>query len=184
MQSRRKRRVRLDLDVRRACSEVAPSSILPAMKLLSVALVLAAACGSKSPPATTPTPTPGGASATAVLPDLPFEELDHDQRVEFMKQKVLPTMKPLFQNHDPEDFAGFGCETCHGAGAKDGEYEMPNPKLPKLNLANLGKFKKADVEWMKNEILPTMARLLGEPVASEANPKGFHCLECHTEGGE
>ena len=39
------------------------------------------------------------------LPDLPFDKLEHDQRIEFMKQKVMPVMKPIFQNHDAKDFA-------------------------------------------------------------------------------
>jgi len=154
------------------------------MKLVLVAALFAAACGSKPPTTTTTPPAAGSAiddKAAVVLPDLPFDDLDHDQRVEFMKQKVVPTMKPLFQNHDPEGFAGFGCPTCHGESAKQGQYVMPNPKLPKLDMSHLDKFKKEDVEWMKTQILPTMAGLIGEPVQSPDNPKGFHCFECHTQ---
>jgi hypothetical protein len=35
---------------------------------------------------------------------------------------------------------------------------------------------------MKNEVWPTMGNLLQEKLYSEENPKGFSCLNCHTEG--
>ncbi len=148
--------------------------------VLFASLILAA-CGSKS---TTTTTTPsGGGSGEAVakpLPDVPFESLDHDQRIQFMKEVVVPTMAPLFKNHDATKYAEFGCVTCHGEGAKEGKFDMPNEKLPKLFGPSMPKFKKEDVEWMGKEIKPTMAKLLREPEYSEENPKGFGCLECHS----
>jgi cytochrome c553 len=152
------------------------------MKLLIASLAFAAAaCGSK--PAATTTPT-GEPAAAVALPDLPFEKLDHDQRIEFMKQKVVPQMKTIFQNHDAKDFAGFGCATCHGEQAKEGHFDMPNPKLPKLNFNDMSKFKKEDIEWMKNEVMPTMGKILNLPLHSQENPKGFGCLNCHTLEGQ
>jgi hypothetical protein len=101
-----------------------------------------------------------------------------------MKQKVVPAMKPLFVNRDPKDFARneFGCQTCHGEQAKGGHFDMPNPKLPKLN--DLSKFKKEDLEWMEKEIAPTMAKILNQPLASKDNPTGFGYLTCHTVDGQ
>jgi len=151
------------------------------MKLLVVvAAVLAAACGSKSPATTT---TPSGDSAVVALPDVPFEKLEHEQKIAFMKQKVMPVMKPLFQAHDAKDFAEFGCQTCHGEQAKDGHFDMPNPKLPKLNFNDMSKFKKEDLEWMHNDIEPAMGKVLNLPLYSKENPKGFGCLACHTMEG-
>ncbi|MFT2139538.1 hypothetical protein, partial [Bacillus cereus] len=72
----------------------------------------------------------GGGGATAVLPDVPFEQLDHDQRIQFMKQVVVPTMKPLFQEHKPGQFAKFGCKTCHGDAADRGEFLLPSDMIP------------------------------------------------------
>ena len=118
------------------------------------------------------------------LPDVPFDQLDHDQRIEFMKQKVVPEMKRIFQSHDASDFAGFGCVTCHGDQAKEGHFDMPNPKLPKLNFGDMSKFKKEDVEWMEKEVKPAMARILGVPEYSKDNPKGFGCPACHTLEGQ
>jgi len=153
------------------------------MRLLVAVVLVASACGSKSPSSST---MPGGEgdSAAVALPDVPFEQLDQDQRAEFMKQKVVPVMKPLFQSHDAKDFAEFGCQTCHGAQAKDGHFDMPNPKLPKLNFNDLSKFKKEDLEWMHNDIEPTMGKILNKPLYSKENPKGFGCLACHTAEGQ
>ena len=154
-----------------------------------IAALLVAACGSKSSSSAT---TPGhdhdhmagsGSSAWtpgSPLPDVPFDSLDHEQRIQFMKEKVVPTMEPLFKNHDAKKFAEFGCKTCHGEGADAGKFDMPNEKLPKLFGPSMDKFKKEDVEWMGKEIKPTMAALLQQPEMSKENPKGFGCLECHT----
>lgn len=145
---------------------------LAAMRHLVLILCLAA-CGSKSTPATSPQTT-----ATA-LPDVPFDELDHDQRAEFMKQKVMPAMESIFKNHDGEEFAEFGCKTCHGKQAEQGHFDMPSPDLPKLNQNDMSKFKPEDIEWMSKEVKPAMAKLLGRPEYSEENPKGFGCAGCH-----
>ena len=166
------------------------------MKLLVAAVLVLAACGGSNPQSTTtptPTPTPsppqegagsGSAAATVALPDVPFADLDQDQRKAFMKQKVMPVMKPIFQNHDAKDFAKFGCSTCHGEQAKQGHFDMPNPKLPKLDFNDLSEFKKADLEWMGKEVMPTMGKILNLPLYSKDNPKGFGCLNCHTLKGK
>ena len=152
------------------------------MKLLVGLILVLAACGSKAPATTGPgAAAAGGGDANVVLPDVPFDKLEHDQRIVFMKRKVMPAMKPIFQNHDPKDFEKFGCQTCHGAQAKEGHFDMPNPDLPKLNFADMSKFKKEDIEWMKNEVMPTMGKILQLPLYSEENPKGFGCLHCHTQ---
>lgn len=147
------------------------------MKLLAVLfLLVAAACG----------PKPGGSTpgATGVLPDVPFDQLDHDQRIAFMKEKVVPTMAPLFQKHDPDKYKGFDCRSCHGKAADKGEFHMPNDALPKLNFADMSKYKPADIEWMKVDIKPAMARLLRDAEFSPDNPQGFGCLHCHIAEGK
>lgn len=152
------------------------------MKSLLLASLFLAACGSKSP-STNTTPTGGGSAAEAPkgpLPDVPFDSLDHEQRIQFMKEKVMPTMAPLFKAHNAERYAEFGCETCHGAGVKEGKFDMPNDKLPKLFGPSMSTYKKEDLEWMGKEIKPTMAKLLQQPEYTEQNPKGLGCLECHT----
>src|SRR6476661_1853560 len=108
----------------------------------SLLVVLLISCGGKPPP------TAQTSSARAVLPDVPFDKLDVDQKKQFMGEKVMPAMKPIFQHHDPHDFAKFQCETCHGKGAPHDRFDMPHPDLPKLDFANMSKWKSEDLEWM------------------------------------
>jgi hypothetical protein len=136
---------------------------------MRVWLLVLVACGN----ATTPQPKPPVERARAVLPDVPFDQLDLDQRAEFMKQKVIPAMAPVFASHTQ-----LSCETCHGKPV-DGHYRMPNPALPKLG-SDLSKWKREDVEWMARDVKPAMARLLGRPEFSPTVPNGFGCSVCHT----
>ena len=117
--------------------------------------------------------------ARAVLPDVPFALLDHEQRVQFMKERVVPVMKPLFQQHDAHEFADFGCKTCH---SEDGRFDMPNSELPVLDFSDMAKHEARDVEWMKTIIQPAMAGLLHVPLRSEDRPDGFGCARCHPIG--
>ena len=130
-----------------------------------------AACPSPSP---TTIPQPPVEPAHDALPDVPFDKLDLGQRADFMKQKVIPAMAPLFAKHGTQ----LMCETCHGKPGQDGHYKMPNPKLPKLG-DDLSAFKPEDVQWMATEIKPTMAKLLDRPEFSPATPTGFGCSVCH-----
>jgi hypothetical protein len=150
--------------------------------LVTLAFLVTAACGSKSSTQTTPTGggDPGSGSAAMVLPDVPFDKLDHDQQIEFMKVKVLPAMAPIFKGHDATKYAEFGCKTCHGPGAEKGEFEMPNASLPVLDFKDMSKFKKEDLEWMGTQVKPTMAKLLGEVEYTPETPDGFGCGHCHT----
>jgi hypothetical protein len=145
-------------------------------KLACLLLVVATACGSKSATTTT---APTSEPAKVVLPDVPFDDLDHDQKIEFMKQKVVPVMEPIFKNHAPKEFAEFGCQTCHGAQAAKGHFDMPSAELPKLDFKDMSKFKKEDLEWMAQQVKPTMAKLLSEPEFTPENPTGFGCQNCH-----
>jgi mono/diheme cytochrome c family protein len=159
-----------------------PMKVLTSTILSGLLGLCAVACGSKAPAPVEP--KPADASATMVLPDVPFDKLDHEQKIAFMKQKVMPAMKPVFQNHDPKAFAEFRCTVCHGDGAKEGHFDMPNPKLPKLNFKDMSKFKKEDVEWMGKEVMPTMGKVLNLTLYSPDNPTGFGCLACHTQEGQ
>lgn len=157
---------------------------MPRMKKL-VLVLLFAACGGKTAATTSnTTPAAGGDTAAAALPDVAFDKLDHDQQIEFMKQKVVPAMKPIFQNHDAKKYAEFGCTTCHGDQAKEGHFDMPNANLPKISYAKeyYAKFKPEDLQWMGKDVMPTMAGLLKMPPSfTDPAPKqGFGCAGCHT----
>jgi len=139
-------------------------------KLVMSMLVSVGACSSA-------TPSPQGPAQPAVTS---FEHMDLDHRIEFMKTVVVPRMKPIFQNHDPNKFSKFDCTTCHGSAAASGDYEMPNTELPKLDFSDLSKFRQPDLDWMQNEVKPTMASLLQIPESTRLR-KGFSCMTCHTK---
>jgi mono/diheme cytochrome c family protein len=146
-----------------------------AMKTLVCMLFIGTmACGSKST-----TTSPALEPAKAVLPDVPFADLDHAQKIEFMKQKVLPAMESIFKNHDPQKFGEFGCQTCHGAQAAKGKFDMPSVDLPALDFEDLSKFKQEDLEWMAQRVKPAMAKLLSRPELVPENLTGFGCQNCH-----
>lgn len=124
-------------------------------------LLFAIGCGSAASPRA-PVPL-----AVPVLPAVGFAELDHDQRLELMKNHVVPSVQPVFQRHEPRKFSVVDCQTCHA----EHSWKMPNPELPHLDLSDLGEFDARDVEWMQNEVVPAMRRVLRDPE--------LRCGRCH-----
>lgn len=130
---------------------------------------------SEVPPAE-PAPAPGAAAK-------PFDEMSRDEQIAFMKNVVVPTMKPLFQAHDEKAFAEFGCITCHGPGAKEGKFDMPTSALPVLDPKDgfaVHKTKSpAMLTFMMEKVVPEMAKILNEPIYDPATHQGFGCAGCH-----
>jgi hypothetical protein len=123
----------------------------------------------------------GSGSAVAAA-DFDFDKLSKEDKIKFMKTKVVPTMKPLFQKFDPKNFATFNCKTCHGKDPQGSKYKMPSKDLPELDFDAIkaGKEDPKMVEFMSKTVKPEMAKLLDEPEMSDTEPKGFGCLHCHT----
>jgi acetone carboxylase gamma subunit len=150
------------------------------MKLSSCALLaVATACG--SPPAAEHPAVTSGVS------NKPFKAMTLDERVEFMKQRVLPETKRLFVAFDPS-FASMTCKTCHGDGAEDGSWDMPNPKiiaLPGSEAAFMAwvQAKPEMGKWagfMASQLEPAMGKLLQIEVFDPATKTGaFSCEACH-----
>ena len=164
------------------------------------------ACGgSQTPPepSAEPTPAPEVAEApaepaapaeTAEPPAEPAEpaepakpawkDMTDDQKKELMKTVVLPNMKPLFQELDPKEFADMKCVHCHGAGAKNDKFDMPNPKLPKLdpknNFEKHAKKKPDVLKFMMERVTPEMVKLLNVEPYNPETQQGFGCFNCHT----
>jgi hypothetical protein len=155
---------------------------------LAIALFVAA-CGGKSTPAAAPPAEP----AEVVVPEgMKFDDMNHEQRLSFMKNTVMPRMKELFQAFDAAEFAEFDCKTCHGSGAEDGSFEMPTPDievLPGSEEAFMEYAKESDharwIKFMGEQVKPEMAKLLQEPEYDPATGQGeFSCGNCHTFEGQ
>lgn len=114
-----------------------------------------------------------------------WEHMSKPERKQYMKDVVLPKMKPLMQNFDAKMFKNVNCGTCHGSGAGTGEFKMPNPDLPKLpatreGFEKLNKDKPKMMEFMSKTVKPTMASLLGMKEFDMKTGQGFGCGNCHT----
>jgi cytochrome c553 len=154
------------------------SSVLACLVFLSFALAYTgAASAADAAPAATPTDAK----------KVDWENMTFEQRKKLMKAAVLPSLKKAFQSYDAKKYKTFTCATCHGDGATDGKFKMPNAKLPKLpSPANPAGFtalkekKPEAVKFMGTVVTPKVAELLGLPEWSPQNPKGFGCYACHT----
>ena len=89
-------------------------------------------------------------------------------------------MAKTFASFDPDEFDKVNCVTCHGPGARSGDFEMPTKSLPALDQEEMDEHP----EWtrfMKEEVTPQMAELLGEPLYDSETSSGFGCFDCHTK---
>lgn len=103
----------------------------------------------------------------------------------FMKQRVMPRMKTLFQEHDGKHFAEFTCKTCHGP-----LFKSPKSFLPKLRMTaakagghpQLEAFVKEPkvAKFMAEKVVPEMASLMGQKPYDPQTQQGFGCGGCHT----
>lgn len=133
---------------------------------------------SPAPPPPPPAVVPAGASRL-------WQEMTKVERADHMKNAVLPKLGPEFAKWNPKHFNDMKCAGCHGAGAKDKSFKMPNPDLPKLPMTPEG-FKAlaeknpAAMKFMKEQVMPRTAKLLGLPPFDMATHQGFGCGACHT----
>jgi hypothetical protein len=151
---------------------------------LALALLLArpAAAGDAGAPA---------ATAPANAAKIDWANMTFAQKKKYMKTKVLPEMKKAFIAFDAKEFKNMNCGTCHGDGADDGKFKMPNPKLPRLpkptaqsDFLELQKKKPEAIKFMGTVVKPKMAELLGLPEWSPTVKTGFGCYRCHAKEGE
>jgi hypothetical protein len=180
--------------------------------MLFTVVLIVAGCSKEAPkPKTEPMPPPAAAiDATVTPPSTPppdapapaepdaaeatgddghhhehtdaFLAKSKDDKLAIMKTQVMPAMSKAFKAFDGKEFAKFNCRTCHGKGATDKTFEMPNPDLPVLDFAKLkaGKDHPKTAKFMADVVVPEMAKLLELEPATDKNPDGFGCLHCHT----
>lgn len=118
-----------------------------------------------------------------------WKDMSFEQRYAFMEEVVMPQMTETFAAFDAK-FEGMSCVTCHGGGAADGSYAMPNAALPALPATEEEILEAAkDPEyarwgtWMMETVLPEMADLLEVTTYDPATGAGFSCTNCHTLEG-
>ena len=145
---------------------------------LALALI---ACAETTPAA----PAPATAATPTASKEVAWADMVKEQRIDYMKSVVLPRMKQSFTQFSPDRYSKMNCVTCHGDGAADGSFKMPNPRLPVLpnsseGFKELAADKPALMDFMKNEVKPRMAALLGMPEWTPQTKTGFGCGECHT----
>jgi hypothetical protein len=145
-----------------------------------MALVVGCA-GDISAPEPNPDPPEADGGDAAQQEELPQQQLapgawqsmDLAARKRFMSEVVMPTMRPLFVDSDPERFATFSCSSCHGQGAADRAFAMPSADLPSLGgpAADSDEHKQRMTDFMRNTVKPRMAELLGDAE--------LRCSNCH-----
>ena len=147
------------------------------------ALAVLASCGGA--PTAADGGTPAATESAPASGAVAWKDMKRAARMEHMKHVVLPKMKAAFGSFEPDEFADFKCVMCHGKGAEDKSFEMPNPKLPPLPADEAG-FKAliADepeaFKFMSGTVVPQMAAMLGEQPYDPATKGGFGCFRCHT----
>ena len=135
------------------------------MRWIILSLVLGAACGGAGSPNVVGPPT------------VAWDDMTTPQRREFMAKVVVPTMKPIFQTFDATRFASFGCPTCHGDGAKQQTFKMPNPDIFVLpnddSSAGFDALFETNPRWMRfmaRRVAPAMTKLLDKPAYDSTHP--------------
>jgi hypothetical protein len=111
----------------------------------------------------------------------------HDHKLAYMKAEVIEREKAIFASFDPVRFAKLTCKTCHGTGAVDGTFKMPNPDLPKWpgGMDAFRALKEKDprmLEFMQKVVVPQTAQLLNVQAFDFATHTGFSCFQCHVRG--
>ena len=123
------------------------------------------------------------AAAITKSDSIDWKSMDHDSRKAYMRQVVMPAMRTAFAAFDSVKFGNMKCGVCHGDGARDDSFKMPNPKIFKLPNSREG-WAKADpkfMKFMKETVKPKMAAMLGMPEFNMQTKAGFGCGNCHTD---
>ncbi len=122
-------------------------------------------------------------------PQVAWKAMTYQQKKAYMKEAVVPGMKPIFQAFDAKKFKTVNCETCHGADGADRKFKMPSNDIKPLPNTEEGFKAKlaAEPTWpkwtdfMAKKVEPAMGKLLDVPVFDPKKPvkDAFSCGACH-----
>jgi hypothetical protein len=122
-------------------------------------------------------------------PQVAWKDMTYAQKKAYMKEAVMPAMKPVFQTFDAKKFKTFECQTCHGQDGPDRKYKMPSNDIQPLPNSKEGFEAKLKTEptwpkwteFMGKKVEPAMGKLLDVSVFDPQKPvKGaFSCNACH-----
>lgn len=154
--------------------------------ILIASILLTLGCGgSAQEPATASdsapvTAEPSASSAPSTPPAIPDKwdaNMTPEQKAEFMKQKIMPALEPVFKAHNAAE--AFTCQTCHGP-----DFKLPKDFLPHLTIKDgqMTDFTEQPemAKFMAEKVTPAMVAALGVPGYDPATHTGFGCGGCHT----
>ena len=146
--------------------------------VLPIAVVAAAVACS---PGGSGTRVPEGGPAIGA-PEVPWRGKTHDERQGFMGAHVEPAMRHLFKSFNAKAYAGFECETCHGADMDVVDFRMPNSLYSlaaKDTIADATSYDEKTTKFMMEKVVPTFAKLLSETPKEPGQGGGVSCFTCH-----
>jgi hypothetical protein len=149
---------------------------------LGVVVLATASCAPATPKPVDPTAGPDELSG----PPRPFQEMGEQEQKNYMMTTVVPVMQHRFHAFDDDYYANFGCPTCHGAEPEARGFQMPEAALPRLPQPETPEWDEMMddpsglVLFMRDEVVPIMAALLGQAPFDPATGEGFGCFDCHT----
>jgi hypothetical protein len=122
-------------------------------------------------------------------PQIAWKDMTFEQKKAYMKDAVMPTMKPIFQAFNAKKFKLVDCRTCHGDDGAERKFKMPSNDihpLPNTKEAFEAKLKTEPTwpkwtEFMAQKVEPAMGKLLAVPVFNPQKPVegAFSCGKCH-----
>lgn len=112
--------------------------------------------------------------------------LSFEQRHSRMTFVIHPSMMERFQAFYKTDAPELTCRSCHGENPERALYKLSNSTLVDLDPAKVEKLYESDAvltaeqRFKRDNITPTMARLLGVPSYDSETGLGFSCFGCHS----
>ncbi len=165
-----------------------PYSVFPGIvPLVILAAACASACGgAPHEEARAPLESAPVVVEAPVAPPGPGEwaTWSHERKLAYMTTTFMNEERKIFASWEPVRFRNLECRTCHGIGAADGTFTMPNTDLAHLIPGKEGYQELLTHEpelftFMQKKLVPETARLLGLPPFDMEKHTGFSCYQCH-----